>query len=403
MRASHRRLAGLGLLAVLFGAAVLVVYATFTRPFPGFNDYTTPWEAARSFFYDGVNPYSAQASLNIQQRLYGRPALPDEQPNHYAYPFYALFVAWPLIHLDYAWATAVWLVFNGALLAGALLLLLDLYGWKPRPLALAGLLLAALLAYPAARGLLLGQVSHLVYFLHVFTLWALARRRDRLAGLALAASTFKPQMGVLLVPFLLLWGLRARRWPFVASFAALFAALIALSFALQPDWVAGFADQLTLYPTYIEVSTPAWVIAQYLLGLGRSAELALNAAGLALLLWAWRAPLAQGRAERFWWTVMMTLTVTHLIGLRTATPHFVALTMPLVFYLRGLAQAGRGWRAAALVAALVALPWAHFLLTLGADKFEHPTLFLPLPLLALAALWLTRRRWWAAAVPAPPA
>lgn len=402
MKLAYRRLLGLALIAALLGANVYISYTIFTRPFPGFNDYMTPWEAARSFFYDGLDPYSAEASLNIQQRLYGRPALPDEQPNHFAYPFYALFIAWPLIHVDYAWATAVWLVVNEALLVGALLLLLDFYGWRPRPLTLAGLLLFALLAYPAARGLLLGQVSHLVYFLHVLTLWALARRHDRLAGLALALSTFKPQMSVFLVPFLLLWGLRARRWRFLTGFAALFGALIALSFALQPGWVAGFVDQLTLYPTYIEVSTPAWVIAQYLLGLGRAAELALNAAGLAVLLWTWYAVLAQGRTERFWWTVMMTLTITHLIGLRTATPHFIVFTIPLVFYLRDLARAGRGWHAAGLLAALVILPWLHFLLTLGSGKFEHPTLFLPLPLLALAALWLTRRAWWAAPVPAPP-
>lgn len=403
MKPAYRRLLGLALLLALFSASVIITYTVFTRPFPGFNDYMTPWEAARSFFYDGLDPYSAETSLNIQKRLYGRPAGPGDQPNHFAYPFYALFVAWPLIHVDYAWATAVWLVTNQALLVGALLLLLSLYGWRPGPLALAGLLLFTLLNYPAARGLLLGQVSHLAYFLQVLTLWALARQRERLAGLALALSTFKPQMGVFLVPFLLLWGLRARRWRFVTSFAALAAALLALSFALQPGWLAGFADQLTLYPSYIEVSTPAWVLAQRLLNLGQGAELALNAAGLALLLWTWYAALAQRRAERFWWTVMITLTITHLIGLRTATPHLVVLTAPLVFYLRALAQQkGGGWRAAALLLALLILPWLHFLLTLGSGKFEHPTLLLPLPLLALAALWLTRRQWWAAPAPAPP-
>lgn len=402
VKPAQRQLLGLALLVALLGASIIVTYTVFTHPFPGFNDYMTPWEAARSFFYDGLDPYGPEASLNIQQRLYGRPAGPDDQPNHFAYPFYALFVAWPLIHMDYAWATAVWLVFNQALLVGALLLLLNLYGWQPRPLALAGLLLFTLLNYPAARGLLLGQVSHLAYFLQALALWALARRRDRLAGLALALSTFKPQMGVFLVPFLLLWGLRARRWRFVASFTALAAALLALSFALQPGWLAGFAAQLTLYPAYIEVSTPAWVLAQYLPGQSQAAELALNAAGLVLLLWTWHAVLARGRAERFWWTVMVTLTITHLIGLRTATPHLVVLTIPLVFYLRALAQQGRGWRAAALLLALLLVPWLHFLLTLGSGKFEHPTLLLPLPLLALAALWLTRRQWWAAPVPAPP-
>lgn len=394
MRVSRLNLLAGVLFAGLMVANVVFSYMTFTAPYPGFNDFMTPWEAGRGFFYDGINPYSAEASLNIQTRLYGRAALPDEQPNHFAYPFYTVLVVWPLIHVDYAWATAIWLVFNEALLGGALLLLLNLYGWRPRPLMITILLLFTLFAYPAARGLILGQVSHLVYFLQVLAIWALAKDRDRLAGVALAVSTFKPQMGVLIVPFLLLWGLQQRRWPFVAAFGTTFGALVAASFLLLPGWAGGFLDQVLYYPSYIEVSTPAWVVGQYLLGLGRGAELALNALGLALLLWAWYGVLVQRRDERLTWTLMLTLTITHLIGLRTATPHFVVFIIPLVFYLRHLARRRLALLTLGLLAALTVLPWLHFLTTIGDAKFEHPTTFLPIPLLTLAALLLTRRLWW---------
>lgn len=387
-------LLGAGILALMLIVNVIMTHNVFTEPYPGFNDFMTPWEASRSFFYDGLDPYSEQTSLNIQTRLYGRAALPDEQPNHFAYPFYAVLVTWPLIHLDYAWATAIWLVACEVMLCGALLLLLDLYKWRPRPLTLVGLLLFALFVYPAARGLILGQVSHLVYFLEVLALWALAKDHQRVAGVALAISTFKPQMGIFIVPFLLLWGIVTRRWTFVASFALLFAVLLGVSFALMPNWLEGFMYQLTLYPTYIEVSTPAWVITRYLFNLGQWAELALNVLGLLLMLWAWYGVLIQRRGERLTWTIMLTLTITHLIGLRTATPHFVVFMIPLVFYLRTLARRRQGVWIGLILAVLVVLPWVHFLTTIGDAKFEHPTTFLVLPLLTLTMLLLTREMWW---------
>ena len=399
-RGRAMRIAG-GALALVLVGSVLLTYQLLTRPFPGHNDFLTPWEASRLYFYEGLDPYSDAVSLRIQERIFGRAALPDEQPNHFAYPLYAILFVWPVIHMDYAWASAIWMVAMEAALIGGLIALLALYRWRAHPITVAGLALFMLIVYPGARGLLLGQVSHLVFALQALALLALSRRRDRLAGVLLALATFKPQMVYLLVPPLLVWGLVTGRRAFVIAFAATLGALLAVSFALLPGWLAGFWHQLTLYPTYIEVSTPAWVIADRVIdavlpGAGRPAELILNALGLALVAWAWFDVLARGHHERAGWAVVLTLTMTHLIGLRTATPHFIVFAIPLVFYLRVLAAQRRGAAMVGLVAALIALPWAHFLLTLGAGKFEHPSLFVPLPLLTLVVVWLTRRRWWAA-------
>lgn len=386
------------ILGALLIANVILTYNIFTKPFPGFNDFLTVWEAARSYFYDGLDPYSETTSLRIQNRLYGRAALPDEQPNHFAYPFYALFFVYPTIHFEYEFGTAIWVVLLEVCLIGGLLLLFDLYKWRPKPLTLAALALFMIFCYPGARGLILGQVSHVVFFLQVLALWALLRERSGLSGVALACSTFKPQMGVLFVPLLLLWAIHQRRWRLVGAFILTLTVLVGASFLLQPDWVQGFWQQITLYPTYIEVSTPAWVIAQYWLGLGTGAELALNGVFYLGVLWTWFAlfirkqPVRQD--DRFLWTVMIALTVTHIVGLRTASPHFIVFVIPLIFYLRNLAKQRQGGLIAFILVALLVLPWLHFLLTIGDSKFEHPTVFLPLPLLTLIVLILTRRQWF---------
>ncbi len=403
-RSDQRTLLLVGLLmGGMLVLSVLMSYQYFTRPYPGFNDFATPWAAARSFFYQGIDPYSAQASLNIQTLLYGGPATADQQPNHYAYPFYTLFVAWPLIHLDYAWATAIWLVVNEALLIGALFLLLSAYRWRPPKSVLVGLILLSLFSYPAARGLLLGQVSHLVYFLLAVMIWAITRSRDRLAGFVLALATLKPQLAVFVAVFVLLWALAERRWTLIAWFAVPLAALLGLSFLLLPGWVSGFIDQLLLYPSYIEVSTPAQVAAG-LFGPGAQAvELALNALGLVVLVVAWWQLLVNKRRERFGWTLMLTLTMSQLIGLRTATPHFVVLMIPLIGLLALLDRRRHGRWSLLVMLALFVLPWVQFLATLEAGKQEHPWMFVPLPLTMLILLLVTRRAWWRAGFVSPPA
>lgn len=385
------------LLGLLLAGNVVATHDVLTAPYPGHNDFMSRWEGVRSYWRDGLNPYGEAASANIQQRIYGRMAADDEDPGYFAYPFYTVFVLLPLVFTGYAWASAIWMVALEACLVTATVLLLDLYGWRPRPGLLGVLLLWTLSNYYAARGLLLGQPGLLVYGLHVLALWAFARRRDALAGAALALSTIKPQMGFLLIPFLLLVGLSLRRWRFLAAFAGAGAVLAGLSFALVPTWLGDWLAQIEQYPSYTALGAPVWIVTRHYLGLGALAEWAANVALWALLAWAWAMVLWRGRGERLDWTVMLTLTVTHLSAVRTATPHFVVFTIPLLFYLRGLTRRQRnGARLAVVILlALLVIPWVHFVLTVEGE-FEHPTLYLPVPFGMLALLWLTRRQWWAA-------
>lgn len=383
------------LLAGLLIANVIATHDVLTEPHPGHNDFLTVWEAGRSFWRDGLDPYGEQATINIQTRIYGRPATEDEFPNYYAYPLYTLLLMVPLVFSGFAWASAIWMVASEVFLIAALILLLNLFRWRPRPWLLALLLLWVLLNYYAARGLILGQVSHFIYVTQVLVLWALARRLDVLAGVVLAVTTMKPQMGFLLVPFLILWAIRVRRWHFVAAAASVWLALMVLSFALQPDWMQGWLAQLRDYPSYTDIGAPTEILMQDTLGLGALGVWAANLALWAVLGWAWFTVLVQGHGERFDWVVMLTLTVTHLSALRTATPHFVIFTIPLVFYFKQLDRraAWRAWIVVILVMTLI-VPWVHFVLTVSADSAEHASLYLPPPLIMLAVLWITRRLWW---------
>lgn len=379
------------LIVVVLALNVIGTHNALTAPFPGHNDFLTPWEAARAYWLDGVPVYSEQSNVNIQVRIYGRPISEGEFPNYFAYPFYAVLLMWPYIHVPYDWAAALWMVTLEACLVTALVLLLDLYRWKPRPPMLAALVLWTLFWYPAVRGLLLGQVSHVVYLAQVAAIWAMVRQRDTTAGLALAASLFKPQMAFLLTPLLLLWALREQRWRVIGVFAAATAVLLALSFALQPAWVSDWLGELRRYTTYTAVGSPVWVVTQYYLGLGAVGEWVVSGALVALLLGTWLQALRQ--PGRWLWTAMLTLVVTHLVAPRTATTHFVVLAAPLLFYAAAWRHRRRGFYSALLLALTFIVPWLHFLTTVDGE-FEHPATYLPLPVGVALLLWLTRRAWW---------
>ncbi len=392
-RPQLRILIGAAILLVLFVVNVIVTHDGLTEPHPGHNDFLTVWEAGRSFWREGFDPYSEAVTANIQSAIYGRSAEGGEFPNAFAYPFYALWVMLPLVFTDFAWASAIYMALSEAFFILALILLLDLFRWKPPAWLFALLALWSLLQYFAARGLVLGQMSNVVYLLQVVALWAFAGKRDWLAGAALALSTLKPQMGFLLIPFLLLWGLKRRRTSFLTAFAGSWAVLLISSFLLQPDWIGGWIGQLRAYPQYTVIGSPTRIVMQDWLGLGTVGEWAANLALWGLLLWAWVGVLRAGRAERLDWTIMLTLTITHLSALRTATPHFVIFTIPLVFYLRWIGQRRHPlWNVGFLLATLVIF-WAQFLLTVE-GRFEHASMYVIMPAAMLILLWITRRRWW---------
>lgn len=394
-------------LAALFVIGVYAVYTLKSRPYPGANDFYSRWSGARSYWLKGLDPYGDEASLAIQIGIYGRPVVPGEDPGYFAYPFYTVLLIAPLAPLDYALAEAIWLTALEAALLAALFLLLDLYGWRPRLLLLGVTLLWALLFYPAARGVILGQPGLVVYALEALTLWALVKGRPALAGAALALSTLKPQMGFLLAPALLLWGVWERRWRFVGAFAAVFGALMLISFLMLPAWLGEWWAQVSIYPSYTAIGSPLWVLTRgYLPFLGPAGEGVIAAALLALLAWAWLRP-----AREFGWKVSLTLAVTHIVALRTASPHFVVFLVPLIFYFKALTDADprRGaWVVLLAEAVLLVGPWALFLSGigwLGESVIEHPATYLPLPFGLLTLLLISRGLWREKAplLPAPEA
>jgi hypothetical protein len=382
-------------LCLIAGGDIIVTHQLLTSRYPGANDFASRWAGARAFWRDGLSPYSDEATRQIQLLIYGRPIPPEEEqevdPGPFAYPFFTVFLLSPLVWLPYAWAEAIWLVFLEACLLVGLLLTVRLARWCAPAWLLACTALWAFLFYPDARALILGQFSVFVFAAIAAALWELDRRSDVAAGVFLALSTVKPQIVFVLVPLLFLWALRERRHTFVASFLIATGLLLGASWLAEPAWAGAFVEQVARYPSYTAIGSPIWIVAHTVVPvLGSAGEWTLT--GLAILylgVATWRS-LGRQVGKLSLWLVGLCLIVTNLVALRTATPNFVVLLLPLVVVFRALQKHRHGpWLVLLLQIVLLLGMWGHFLLTLE-GKFEHPAVYLPLPLGLLAVFSLGR-------------
>jgi len=393
--------------ALIGGVIVLVVlvlvgltYANygFTKQNPGGNDFLSRWVGTRLFLTRGLSPYSEQVTRQIHEMAYGRDATAGEDQMLFAYPFYTTLVIAPFALVgDYGMARALWMTALEACLVLIAIAGIALNRWRLPPWLLGLLLIFALLWYHGLRPVINGNPSIFVTLFIVLALWSIRSEHDPLAGLLLALATIKPQMVALLIPLVLFWAVSHRRWSIVASFFGSLALLIATFTLFFPDWILQNIRQILSYPGYTLPSTPGSIFTVWVPGVGKQLGWGLTILLSLVLLWEWR--LAMGQEFRWLlWTAGLTLVITNLIGIPTATENYVvmfpALVLLFTIWDERWRMVGRGLVVASMLILFTGL-WYVFLTTLqpGDQPIQHPVMFFPLPVLLLAGLYWVR--WWA--------
>jgi hypothetical protein len=203
------------------------------------------------------------------------------------------------------------------------------------------LILFSILWYHSVRPVINGNPSVLVALFISIAFLAIWQEMDPLAGFLLALTTIKPQMVILLIPFVILWAISRKRWTLIWSFLGSMAILVFSGTLLVLDWIM------------------------------------------------------QNLRQWFLWTACLTLVITNLIGIRTATANYVALFPALILILSIL---DNRWGRNGRIIILVSLPllffglWWLFIstLTISDQPIQHPILFFPLPVLLLIGLYWIR-------------
>lgn len=382
-------------LVLILGLSALALRQAFTSRVPGGNDLYPRWAAGCDWLKTGRDPYSPETTLRIQEGIYGRPATPTEDQVAFAYPIYTVLLTWPLcLTTDFATVHAVVITVLLVCVMGTAVLARQATGWRPGPRLWIWSLLWIALIYPTVRGLLLGQLASVVALLQVGALGALRLRRDSLAGAALALSTIKPQMAILIIPFLLFWAAWQHRWKVVTGFTFVLAILILIPLLWLPAWPVSWLTGLRQYTAYTEFGSITWILTTYALGTPTLVESAVT---LTLLAWflveTWRS--RRLGFEPMLWAAALAIVLTHFASPRTATTHFGPLLLPLFMLFRVWQHSDerRGaWMAALTWPAVGLATWAMFLLTVQGIQ-ESAANYVPIPLALLLALVWMRRPW----------
>jgi hypothetical protein len=392
-----------GAILLVLAAFVTLTWANyhFALENPGGNDFIPRWVGLRLLITQGLSPYSVAASDTIQQIIFGRPAEVGEDHSLFVYPLYTLVLMWPYALVgNLPLARAMWMATLQLLVLWIAAGSLQLIRWRPTPILFGALFVFAALWYHTVRPIINGNPGILVAALILAALLAIREGRDSWAGLFLALATIKLHVVLLLVPLVTLWAYsRGRRWLAVAPVGWLIL-LVAVTSLILPDWTLQNLAQIRAYPEYTLPGSPGAIFERWWPSTGSSLGWLLTAVMAAVLVREWRAVWGQSFGH-FLWTACLTLVVTSLIGIRTATENFIAF-FPALVLIWACWEQQRGRYGRVLVPATLALLfaglWVLFLLTLEEGATQHLIMFLPLPIFTLLGLYSVR----AQALSGPP-
>jgi hypothetical protein len=310
----------------------------------GLSDLYPRWYGSRELLLHGRDPYSADITREIQQWQRGRPARTGEDEGRFAYPVYVSFVLAPTLPFRFTGVNKVMFWFLLLCAAASVQAWMRFVGWRPSGAVTAIVLACSLSSFAVVFGARLRQPGILVGLLLAAGLVSLAANRLLAAGVLLAFATLKPQLTVLVVPWLLLWSLG--RWQhrkmFFWSFMGTLACLVISSEILVHGWIRKFIAAASAYRGYTDgrsvlevlLSRPGGVIATL-----------ITVGALLVLCWKFR----RAEADEFAFCSAVVLAVT-LVVIPTIAPHGQILLLPGIFLLlrkhQAIWQGGRRCRLA---------------------------------------------------------
>jgi hypothetical protein len=389
---------GISILTILLLAGLTWGNYQFAVENPGGNDFVPRYIGTRLFLLDGFSPYSDEATLKIQEMIYGRAAEDGEDQQLFVYPLYSVLFFFPFSLIEnYPLARAAWMAFLEIGLLVIAFASLVAMRWRPGRLVLAFFLLFSLIWYHAFRSVINGNPAILVTIFISLMFLFVVNQNYWAAGVMLAFATIKPHMVILLIPFVLWWACTRREMGLITSFFVTMVFLVGIMIFRQPDWMIANLRQVLLYPEYTQPGTPGGIFAEWWPRFGTILGWGLTSFLSVVLLREWFAA-SKKDVRWFLWAAGLTLAITNLIGIRTATANYIALFPVLVFvftvWQEHWRKASDGLAFVTMLVLLVGLWWLFVSTLIQTDQsWQHPIMFFPMPVFLICALYWVRN--WA--------
>lgn len=164
----------------------------------------------------------------------------------------------PMAALPFDVAARLWLVFNLVTINGLMWLV---WHWLARSRPPIWLPLVGLGFYAALVMISIGQIVIIILLGVMTCLAALRSGRDGLAGAALILALGKPQLVYIVVPLILIWAARQRRWRVWWGLGAAWLVTLLVATLLAPNWLRGYLYAVTQHDFFMHLSATlgGWV------------------------------------------------------------------------------------------------------------------------------------------------
>jgi hypothetical protein len=397
-----------GFVALIVVSVLIGVNIGISRSVRGGGEFYSPWNGARMFLFQHVNPYNLDVADRSQQLAYGHAADSGQNPYYLTIPFFLLPIYFPFAVIsdtlfvifpskfvvDPTIVRGLWLFLNEAALLGIVFLILRLIEWSPPRIFLIAIFLLSVFSFYSDSALLDGAPAIFLCLIYWGILYALQNQYDELAGALLALTFFRWEIGFFFLALVFWRVYYEKRFRVFYGFGMLMAILLIAAFLMKPDWVLPFlqSSRADIRSAYGFTSTATLL---RLLPAFDAHYSWIIPVGLILLLgFEWYA--ARGRDFRhFIWTACLTLAITPLIGFRTELSNLVVLVPCLVLIFATVAARWRGgyWLNALLYLIVLLLPWGLFIRSvIFQSLFYQDLLSLFFPVFTVLGLYWTR--WW---------
>lgn len=302
------------------------------RPRGNLSDLYPRWLGSRELLLRGRDPYSPEVTREIQDGFYGRPldpSLPNDPPDEqrFAYPVYVALLLAPTVRLPFPVVQTAFLWLLVVLTAVSVFLWLGFLQWRPPSATALVFLILTLGSFAVVQGAKLQQLTLLVGFFLALSAALLARGQLFLSGVLAAITMIKPQLGLPLAGWFLLWSVcdweKRRSW--VMGFGSTMGALLAASQWLLPGWISRFMDGVAAYGNY---AVGGGVLDLFLPPTVAKFVIALLVTIVAVL--CWRSKNVSESSEEFQRLTALVLAVT-VVVIPMIVPYNHVLLLPAVF------------------------------------------------------------------------
>jgi hypothetical protein len=207
-------------------------------------DFVPFWVGVQEML-KGLNPYTPEVTLKIQEAIYGGPAGAYD-PMMFVYPAWIFLVFIPFSLLPLPWAV---IIYGSTLILILFNILKDISNLWAGPDVKAKIFWLIVLGIGSLPFLIISAMKGQLGYVGLIALYICRRfwnKKPFWAGIVLGFAVIKPTVTVIPVAGFLLWALFEKKWKVLIGFSGLLFLLSMASFFASGFWIPEYLQMLTI-------------------------------------------------------------------------------------------------------------------------------------------------------------